>query len=200
MGPLTTGAGIVVLRPIKLRDAPSWSRLRRDDEDYLRPWEPSGEGGWLSRHGPTSWFSVYGNLRSAAHKGLMMPFAIELNGQFCGQITVGNIVRGQLSSGWIGYWVAREVSGRGVATAALALGVDHAFSAGKLHRLEATVRPANLASQSVLRNVGFREEGLLRRYLHVDGDWRDHKLVALLADEFPDSAVARLVRSGRATW
>lgn len=130
----------------------------------------------------------------------MLPFAIEIDGEFCGQLTVGNIARGPLCSAWIGYWVGREWAGKGIATAALALGVDHCFAAAGLHRLEATVRPENEASQAVLRRVGFRDEGLLRRYLHVDGEWRDHKLVAILIDDHPDTAVSRLVRQGRAHW
>lgn len=131
---------------------------------------------------------------------MMLPFAIELDGQFCGQLTIGNVVRGPLCSAWIGYWVARELAGQGIATAALAMGVDHGFQAVGLHRLEATVRPENDASKAVLRRVGFRDEGLLRRYLHVDGEWRDHHLVAILVDDYPDSAVGRLVRQNRAQW
>ena len=52
-----------------------------------------------------------------------------------------------------------------------------------LHRIEATVRPENAASRAVLAKVGFREEGLLKRYLEVDGAWRDHLLVALTVEE-----------------
>ncbi|WP_333473314.1 GNAT family N-acetyltransferase [Lolliginicoccus lacisalsi] len=200
VGPITTAAGTILLRPIRLRDASQWSRHRLEDEDYLRPWEPTGEGGWMLRHRPGNWPTICMTLRAAARKGTMMPFAIEANGDFAGQLTVGNIVRGPLSSAWIGYWVARSMAGQGIATAALALGVDHSFTASHLHRLEATVRPENHASRTVLRNVGFREEGLLRRYLHVDGEWRDHTLVALLADELPDSAASRIVRMGKASW
>ena len=47
-----------------------------------------------------------------------------------------------------------------------------------LHRIEATVRPENAPSRAVLAKAGFREEGLLKRYLEVDGAWRDHLLVA----------------------
>ena len=125
---------------------------------------------------------------------------IELDGRFCGQLTVGNIVRGALRSAWIGYWVEKEVDGRGVATAALALGLDHCFGPVGLHRVEATVRPENEPSRAVLRNVGFREEGVLQRYLDVDGRWRDHLLVAMTVEEVPGSVADRLVRSGRATW
>ncbi len=125
---------------------------------------------------------------------------IELDGRFCGQLTIGNIVRGALRSAWIGYWVSESDGGRGIATAALALGVDHGFGPVGLHRIEATVRPENLASRAVLRRVGFREEGLLERYLDVDGEWRDHLLVAMTVDEFASTAADRLVHAGRATW
>lgn len=139
-------------------------------------------------------------LRSAARRGLLLPFAIELDGELAGQLTVGNVVRGALRSAWVGYWVATPLTGGGVATAAVALAVDHCFGPAGLHRVEATVRPENAASRAVLARVGFREEGLLRRYLNVDGQWRDHLLVGLTDDEVPGSAAAALVRRGRAHW
>ena len=108
----------------------------------------------------------------------MLPYVIELDGRFCGQLTIGNVTHGALRSAWIGYWVSKSVTGRGVATGALALGLDHCFGPVMLHRVEATVRPENAASRAVLAKVGFREEGLLRRYLEVDRAWRDHLLVA----------------------
>jgi ribosomal-protein-alanine N-acetyltransferase len=130
----------------------------------------------------------------------MLPMVIELDGRFCGQLTIGNVVRGALRSAWIGYWVSQADGGRGVATAALALGLDHGFGPVGLHRIEATVRPENLASRAVLQHVGFREEGLLERYLDVDGRFRDHLLVGLTAEELEATAADRLVRAGRAAW
>jgi ribosomal-protein-alanine N-acetyltransferase len=130
----------------------------------------------------------------------MLPFVIELDGQFCGQLTIGNVTHGALRSAWIGYWVAKDVTGGGVATAALALGVDHGFGKVRLHRIEATVRPENAPSRAVLNKAGFREEGLLQRYLEVDGAWRDHLLVAVTVEEIDGSATSALVRSGRASW
>jgi ribosomal-protein-alanine N-acetyltransferase len=76
--------------------------------------------------------------------------------------------------------------------------LDHCFGPVMLHRVEATVRPENAASRRVLEKVGFREEGLLKRYLDVDGAWRDHLLVAITAEEIEGSAVARLVHHGLA--
>lgn len=198
LGPLAVAGGTVTVRPVRLRDASQWSRLRRDDRRFLEPWEPTGTAPWAARHAASSWPSVHAALRAEARAGLMLPFAIELDGTFCGQLTVGNIVRGALRSAWIGYWVGREFNGRGVATAAVALGLDHCFGPVGLHRVEATVRPENAASRAVLRKVGFREEGLLQRYLDVDGRWRDHLLLAMTAEEISGSVIDNLVQSGKA--
>ncbi|HUL99964.1 MAG TPA: GNAT family protein, partial [Mycobacterium sp.] len=146
------------------------------------------------------WPSVCSGLRGEARKGRMLPFAIELDGEFCGQLTVGNVTHGALRSAWIGYWVGSAATGRGVATGALALGLDHCFGGVGLHRVEATVRPENTASRRVLAKVGFREEGLLLRYLDVDRAWRDHLLVAITVEEVQGSVAGRLVRSGQANW
>lgn len=188
------------MRPVRLRDAGAWSAVRTRDEAQLQPWEPTGAGPWRARHHVTAWPGVCSNLRSAARRGAMLPFVIEVDGQLGGQLTVGNVVRGALRSAWVGYWVATPFTGGGVATAAVALAVDHSFGPVGLHRLEATVRPENGASRAVLARVGFRAEGVLRRYLDVDGAWRDHVLVALTVDEVPGSAAAALVHAGRAGW
>ncbi|MFA5711431.1 GNAT family N-acetyltransferase [Mycolicibacterium sp.] len=200
VGPLRVAAGVVRLRPIRMRDAATWSRLRISDRPFLEPWEPSAEVDWVARHALSAWPSVCSALRSEARRGRILPYVIELDGRFVGQLTIGNVTHGALRSAWIGYWVHSEVTGRGVATAALALGVDHCFGPVRLHRVEATVRPENVASRSVLGKVGFREEGLLRRYLDVDGGWRDHLLVAITVEEVAGSLAASLVRAGRAHW
>ncbi|MDA4102664.1 GNAT family N-acetyltransferase [Mycolicibacterium monacense] len=199
-GPLRVPAGVVRLRPVRLRDAAQWSRIRLADRAHLEPWEPVTGVDWQLRHAFSSWPSVCSTLRSEARKGRMLPYVIEVDGQFAGQLTIGNVTHGALRSAWIGYWVASERIGGGVATAALALGVDHCFGPVMLHRVEATVRPENAPSRRVLAKVGFREEGLLKRYLDVDGAWRDHLLVAITVEELSGSASSTLVRSGRADW
>jgi [ribosomal protein S5]-alanine N-acetyltransferase len=152
------------------------------------------------RHTVAAWPALCSGLRSEARKGRMLPYVIELDGEFCGQLTIGNVTHGALRSAWIGYWVRKSVTGGGVATAALALGLDHCFGPVMLHRVEATVRPENVASRAVLAKVGFRDEGLLKRYLEVDRAWRDHLLVGITVEEVYGSVASGLVRSGRASW
>jgi ribosomal-protein-alanine N-acetyltransferase len=158
-----------------LRDGAVWSRIRLAERQNLEPWEPSAELDWEERHAVSLWPAVFAGLRSEARRGRMLPYVIEVDGRFRGQLTIGNVSHGALQSAWIGYWVASEVTGAGIATAALALGLDHCFGPVGLHRVEATVRPENAASRKVLSKVGFREEGLLKRYLDVDGGWRDRR-------------------------
>ncbi|WP_290706668.1 MULTISPECIES: GNAT family N-acetyltransferase [Gordonia] len=198
--PLRVGAGAVALRPIRMRDSADWSRLRIRNRDWLVPWEPTADGNWAARHHRSNWPALYSVLKAEAKRGALLPFVIEVDGEYTGQLTIGNLQRGAVRSAWIGYWVDQDWTGKGVATAAVALGVDHAFGPVGLHRLEATVQPSNAASRSVLTHVGFRHEGVLKRYMDVNGRWRDHDLFALTAEEVISSAVETLVRSGRAQF
>jgi ribosomal-protein-alanine N-acetyltransferase len=198
LGPLTVPAGVVELRPPRLFDGGAWSRIRIRERSHLENWEPSAPGSWEERNGVLAWPSQWSALRSLARRGQTLPFMIMLDGVLAGQITIGNVLRGSLRSAWVGYWVDSEVTGGGVATAATALVVDHGFRQAGLHRVEATVRPENAPSIRVLTKLGFREEGLFRRYLDVAGGWRDHICFAMTAEEAGDGLVGRLVAAGRA--
>jgi ribosomal-protein-alanine N-acetyltransferase len=198
LGPVQVAGGVVELRKPRLRDGQAWSRIRLRDRHYLEMWEPSAPGTWAERNSTVAWLNQWSALRSLARRGQSLPFVITLDGRFAGQVTVGNIIRGSLCSAWVGYWVAADLAGAGVATAAVALVVDHCFAVSGLHRLEATVRPENAASLRVLAKLGFRHEGLFQRYLDVAGDWRDHHCLAITAEEASDGMVAKLRADGRA--
>jgi len=197
-GPLRVRAGRVGLRPPRLRDASAWSELRLQDREYLQRWEPTTFGDWHERNALLAWPAQWSALRGLGRRGQALPFVITVDGRLAGQLTVGNIVRGALRSAWIGYWVTAGLAGGGVATAAVALAVDHCFGPAGLHRLEATVRPENGPSLRVLEKSGFRREGLFERYLDVEGAWRDHFVYGLTAEDVPCGAVHALVRAGRA--
>lgn len=188
---------IVRLRPLALRDGSAWRAQRISDRQFLEPVEPTVPGGWKSAHSKAAWVGTLLSLRSSADAGVVLPLAIELDGRFVGQVTMGNIQHGVVSDCWVGYWVHSSVTGRGVATAALALALDHAFLRVGVHRVTATYLPENLASGKVLKRCGFRTEGFLRRNIHINGEWRDHHLVAITDDDFTQSAVKRVRESGR---
>jgi ribosomal-protein-alanine N-acetyltransferase len=185
LGPIPSRAGEVALRPLRRGDGTAWRSIRIRDERFLRPWDVTSTLTWAGRHSRPEWRRHRRQLRQAALRGEAISFAIVVGDVFVGQVTFGGIQRGALRSGWVGYWVDSTLHGNGIATRALALAVDFAFSAGGLHRVEATISPVNVASQKVVQHLGFRHEGILVKYLDIDGGWRDHLLYALTIEDVP---------------
>jgi ribosomal-protein-alanine N-acetyltransferase len=189
--PAVLAHGPVELHPLRRRDAAEWSRLRMANEDWLRPWEPSSTVPWHLRHSPAAYRTMRRAVARRARLGTSVPFAVRVDGRLAGQVTVDNIVRGALRSGSLGYWLDRSVAGRGMASLAVALVCDHAFGAVGLHRLQADIRPENGPSRRLVERLGFAREGLLRRYLDIDGAWRDHLAYGLVADDLPEGVLSR---------
>jgi ribosomal-protein-alanine N-acetyltransferase len=183
--------GPVELYPLRRADAREWARLRTENEAWLTPWEPSAPVSWADRHTPTTYRAMRRATGRRARTGTALPFAVRYDGRLVGQVTVDNIVRGAMRSGHLGYWIDRAVAGRGIASLAVALVCDHAFGPVGLHRLQADIRPENRSSRRLVERLGFRQEGLFRGYLDIDGAWRDHVGYALLSDDLPAGVLAR---------
>lgn len=94
---------IVRLRPLALRDGSAWRAQRISDRQFLEPVEPTVPGGWKSAHSKAAWVGTLLSLRSSADAGVVLPLAIELDGRFVGQVTMGNIQHGVVSDCWVGY-------------------------------------------------------------------------------------------------
>jgi Acetyltransferases, including N-acetylases of ribosomal proteins len=182
----------VGLRPMRIRDASTWSELRLRNEDWLAPWEPSSPEQWAVRHSMASFPPLLSRLRKMARVGVALPWGVLYDDRLVGQLTVINIVRGAFDSCQIGYWVDRAVAGRGVIPTALAMAVDHCFGPVGLHRVQVDIRPENAASRRVVAKLGFREEAYFVRYLDIAGGWRDHIGYALTREDCPDGLVRLL--------
>ena len=185
--------GSLTLRPIRARDARPLERVLLDNRGWLRRWEATYPGGGSIIDTRAS----IRNLTAHARAGTALPFIMEWDGELVGQLNVSSITHGSLSSASIGYWVAKDMAGRGITPAAVALATDHCFLTLRLHRMEICIRPENRPSLRVVEKLGFRYEGLRRRFIHIDGDWRDHFAFALVAEEVP-GGVLRRWREGRA--
>lgn len=181
--------GDVRLRPLKRRDQDAWMNLRAVNAAWLEPWDATSPE---PVRGPRPTFGQFVRALSAqARDGSALPFAVEHAGALVGQLTVSSIQQGSLRSAAIGYWVSQHVAGRGITPTAVALATDHCFGPLALHRVEINVRPENGPSLRVVEKLGFRDEGLRERYLHIQGRWCDHRSFALTAEEVPEGLVAR---------
>lgn len=185
--------GPIAIRLVRPRDARVLQEELVSNRAWLRPWEAT------SPSGPAP-LDMRGSIRRLLQQyrdGQGVPFVMEHDGEIAGQLNVWGIARGSLSSATIGYWVSERFAGRGVTPTAVALATDVCFSELQLHRMEICIRPENAASLRVVQKLGFRYEGLRRRYIHIDGDWRDHYAFALTAEEVPDGVLHRWL-AGRA--
>ena len=179
--PVTLTHGDVGVRPLRRADAPTWQRLREADAAWLSPWEaPLPPGGGTP---PLSYRSMVSILRSRARRGQTLPFTVTWQGEMVGQVTVNGISWASARWASVGYWIGRRHAGRGITPVAVALVIDHLLDEVGLHRVEVSVRPENAASLRVVHKLGLDEVGLARGYLHIDGDWRDHRVFQVLADD-----------------
>lgn len=179
--------GPVTIRPIRLRDARALEQELISNRAWLRTWEATNPHGPIGFDSRASIRSLLANWRS----GFGVPFVIEYEGEFAGQLNVSGLSYGSLSSASIGYWVAERFAGRNITPTAVALATDHCLFSIGLHRMEICIRPENAPSLRVVEKLGFRYEGLRRRFIHINGDWRDHFCFALTAEELPSGVLRR---------
>ncbi len=182
--------GEVGLRPLAVADASAWAEVRRRNAEWLTRWDATNPPESLDV-APT-FRGMVRRLRADAKAGRSIALALTVNRRFVGQVTLGGITLGSLRSAYVGYWIDRAYAGRGYMPRAVALLCDYGFFSMRLHRIEINIRPENAASLRVVEKLGFRYEGLRRRYLHIDNDWRDHHSFALCVDEVGSGLVDRL--------
>src|SRR5262245_7807785 len=82
----------------------------------------------------------------------------------------------------LGYWVRTSQARHGVATQAVRLLAQWAFSHTGLVRLEILTAVGNAASQRVAEKAGAIREGVLRKRLHVHATWHDAVLFSITRD------------------
>lgn len=104
------------------------------------------------------------------------------SGEIVGVINVNNVVKGSFLSASLGYYAAQVHAGKGYMREGLMQVKNHLFRAVGLHRIEANIQPENVASIGLVRSCGFVLEGMSRRFLFINGAWRDHERWAAIDD------------------
>ena len=167
-----TARHVTSIRPLTSEDAGDLAAILMANREFLAPFEPDRDERFYTSDGQ----------RERIESGEQQAFAILDGERIAGTVALSNIVRGPFQSANLGYWVAQEVNGRGLATRAVGEVIEFAFGELGLHRLEAGTQVDNVASRRVLEKNGFEAIGIARRYLRIAGEWRDHMLFELLSD------------------
>ena len=172
----------VYLRYPRVQDFMAWSRLRAESRGFLAPWEPSWASDELTKGAFRRRLKRY--QRESRLDSAYAFFVFRTNDNvLLGGCTLSNVRRGVTQTCGLGYWMGEQFARQGYMFDAIRALVTFIFKTLGLHRIEAACLPTNDPSKSLLTKVGFRQEGLARRYIQINGDWQDHALFALLVDE-----------------
>jgi [ribosomal protein S5]-alanine N-acetyltransferase len=177
---LTPGGEPIVLGPLRRPDRHEWRDLRSTNREWLTEWEASAPDGRITS---VRFPALVRHYNREARAGRLLPFVVRSEDRIVGQMHLFGLSWGSLLSASAGYWVTREVAGRGIAPTALALAGDYAMRELGLHRVEVNIRPDNASSLAVVEKIGFRDEGVRRLFLHINGAWRDHRTFALTTED-----------------
>ena len=101
-----------------------------------------------------------------------------------GKINFTEITRGFFQACYLGYGIDHAMTSRGYMTSALKLSIEYMFNEKNIHRIMANYLPDNTASARVLEKLGFIIEGTAKKYLMINGIWRDHVLTSLTNDNW----------------
>ncbi len=90
----------------------------------------------------------------------------------------------------LGYWIADDARGGGVAVAAAQLAAAWAFGHLGLQRIEILVQPENTASLRVAVKLGAVCEGIARNGIIIDGEPREAIVHSLIPDDMQNTPSA----------
>lgn len=160
-----------------------WANVRSESRDFLIPWEPTWPADALTRSAFRRRLAKYSEEWSSDRGYSFFIFRRE-DDTLVGGITIANVRRGVAQIASFGYWIGKRYTRNGYMTEGVSGASTFAFDNLSLHRVEAACLQSNLASQGVLKKAGFSYEGLARKYLKINGQWRDHMVFSLLREDF----------------
>ena len=179
--PVIQGNGVYLRYP-RIGDYLAWARLRGESRAFLAPWEPVWASDELTKGAFRRRIKRYQKEARLDSAYAFFVFRAE-DDMLIGGCTLSNIRRGVTQCCALGYWIGERFARQGYMHDAVRALIPFIFSTLGLHRIEAACLPGNEASRNLLQKTGFVQEGLARRYLQINGEWRDHLLFALLEED-----------------
>ncbi len=177
----------ILLRPLRPEDFWKWQEVRRRNVDWLTRWEPGRPPGSPDPTEDRSAFALRCHARDREWQlGTGYGFGMFVGGVFCGEINLNSVQRGPFQSAYLGYWIDQEQAGNGYTPEGVVLVLKYSFEELRLHRIQISIVPRNVASLRVVEKLKLRNEGIAVRYLEINGAWEDHVRFAITAEEWDE--------------
>ena len=155
------------------------------NQAHLARWDPPADAEFFTESGQAKRMAIDAAAFASGtgYRYLLQPIGDA--SKVVGSVHFSGIVRGAFQSCTLGYALDQSLEGQALMNEALRCAITEMFSPHiNLHRIQAAFRPENGRSAEVLRRLGFKEEGLAPDYLFIEGQWRVHRLAALLNKGF----------------
>lgn len=168
-------ASRVFIRPPTEADCLALLALHRRSQAFYFPWvspplNPAGCREYLVR------------CQGQDFEGLLI--CSTTSQQIVGVANLSQIFYKAFQNAYLSYYVDVGFAGQGLMAEGVSLAISHAFYTLGLHRLEANIQPENKPSIHLAKRLGFTQEGFSKRYLKINGEWRDHERWALTAEDW----------------
>jgi ribosomal-protein-alanine N-acetyltransferase len=168
----------LILRAFELSDAKIVQRKAGDKAiadttvNIPHPYPDGAAEKWISTHQPKF------------ESGELINYAITLRetGELIG--AVGLVINKRFNHAELGFWIEKDLWGKGYAAEAARALMDYAFNKFGLHRIFAQHMTRNPASGKVMKKLGMHEEGLLKGHILRSGKYEDVVVYGMLNDDW----------------
>ena len=161
----------ILIRNFTPDDAQELLEYYLRNKDHLRDFEPVRDASFYT-------YETQKEILLESYRQLMTgtgsDLGIYIGDKLIGKAKISSIVYGVFKSGILGYSIDKEYEGKGYMKEAINLVLNYAKEYLDLHRLEASVLTTNERSKGVLLACGFEKVGINKKYLYINGKWRDH--------------------------
>ncbi|WJQ80403.1 GNAT family N-acetyltransferase [Brevibacillus brevis] len=188
----------IYVRLVQESDAQSLLALELRNRDFFQNFTGKREEAFYTLEGQIDRIKSAMALKEE-DRGYAFVIAKKGQDEIIGEVILSEVVRVNLQSCWIGYFLDKEHNGKGYMTEAVKLVVDYAFDTLGLHRLEAGVMPHNIGSIKVLLKAGFHKEGIAKKNVKINGRWEDHQTLAIVKEEQTDQVKPKVQRKNPGT-
>ncbi|MBD3290921.1 GNAT family N-acetyltransferase [candidate division KSB1 bacterium] len=170
----------LILRPFELSDAADVQRYAGDYEvakmttNIPHPYEDGMAEEWIGTH----------EKQFVEKSELTLAITHKQEKYLIGAIGLVRIKK-EHQHAEMGYWIGKPFWGKGYCTEAARAMLDYSFNSLNLNRVHANHMVHNPASGKVMRKIGMKYEGRLRKHFNKWGEYVDIDIYGILREEFP---------------
>ena len=175
MDALLSGVKDLQLRPLVWSDYRQWRETGERSRSEINAWRAYPRDFTISHW---AFYRLCGRWKRLRRQHQRYQFGIFWKGKLCGEVYADVSRRFPLTC-HSGYWIDSQLTGRGLATQAMAQLIKLAFNRFGLRRIQLEIWPGHRASLRVAEKLGFVREGLAKQLTFSDGVSYDYEIYAL---------------------